>query len=739
MSNQDNPSQSLERTPTTADDERGLIEIFQRNPLLTRVAGALAILLATLVAYVPGIRGQFVWDDDYYVTNNRLLRSLDGLQRIWFDIVPSPAKYPLPQYYPMTHTSFWIEYHLWGLNSTGYHVTNVLLHVAGALLIWLILRKLDVPGAWAAAAIFALHPINVESVAWIAERKNVLSAFFFFASLYVYLRYSGVIAKPQAAGAPDASESTQYFTLPDDPFRLYALSLLLFFLALASKTVTSSLPVIVLLIVWWKRGKISLKDHILPLMPFFVLGIAAGALTGWMEVNRVGAHGTDWDYGFATRCIIAGRAAWFYVGKLAFPYPLIFNYPRWNIRATGPLQWMFPLSMIAVVVVLLLNRKRLGRGPVVAVLYYLVTLFPAMGFINVFPMRYSFVADHFVYLSSIGLIALACAGVTRFVIDQVGRERATGALSAACAVVLVFAFALTNSRAGAFENSRVLWEDTLNKTNQQSWLAANNYGEGLLFSGDPQNIDTAEKWFHKVLRLKEDHPEARYNLGLIAERRNQPDEAMKWYHESLHYRPGYILPLFRLGYLHAQRGELVEAERMYQAILSENPDDLNTRLALGRLYERQNRDDDAIKQYEAASEANPDSAQPFIDIGNIKARTGQGELAIQYWSQAARREPNNATIANNVGVVFASGGYFREAQPFFQRAIELNPKFVEAHRQLGIVLARLGRPEEARREFETALKLDPDSEPAKANLAALNEGRLKPATTQSTTTRASER
>jgi hypothetical protein len=190
------------------DNERGLIEIFQSNPKLRLGVGIALIALATLVAYVPAIRGQFIWDDNYYVTHNPLLRSVDGLQRIWFDIFSGPATYPLPQYYPMTHTTFWVEYRLWRLNSTGYHLTNVLLHICNALLIWLILRRLDVPGAFAAAAIFALHPMNVESVAWIAERKNVLCAFFFFSSLYVYLRYSRVIAKPQAANAT--------LSLPDD-------------------------------------------------------------------------------------------------------------------------------------------------------------------------------------------------------------------------------------------------------------------------------------------------------------------------------------------------------------------------------------------------------------------------------------------------------------------------------------------------------------------------------------------
>ena len=310
-------------------------------------------MLATLVTYLPALRGQFVWDDDYYVTNNTLLRNLDGLQRIWLDIT-SPSTYPLPQYYPMTHTTFWFEYHLWGMNPAGYHFDNVLLHIANALLIWLILRRLEVPGAWAAAGVFALHPLNVESVAWISERKNVLCGFFFFSSIYVYLRYCNVIPKP--AGV------REQFTLPDDPLRVYGVALLLFFFALASKTIAGTMPGVVLLLIWWKRGKLSLKKDVAPLLGFFALAIAAALLTGWMEVHRVGASGPDWNIGPLARILIAGRVAWFYLLKLLVPYPLIFNYPRWEIHVGDPVQWLFPLATIAVVVALWACASNLAGG-----------------------------------------------------------------------------------------------------------------------------------------------------------------------------------------------------------------------------------------------------------------------------------------------------------------------------------------------------------------------------------------
>src|SRR3954447_26450962 len=221
----------------------GLRDLINGNPKLATGLGVAIVVVATLLAYVPAMRSNFIWDDDYYVTNNSLLRSWEGLQRIWFDVV-HPSEYVLPQYYPLTHTTFWIEYRLRGMNPTGYHVTNVLLHICNALLVWLILRKLNVPGAFVAATLFALHPINVESVAWIAERKNVLSLLLFLASLYVYLRYTGIIkgkdrtAEPPPMPDESAEQGTQieWFTLPDDPRRLYALAAVLFLFALFSKT-----------------------------------------------------------------------------------------------------------------------------------------------------------------------------------------------------------------------------------------------------------------------------------------------------------------------------------------------------------------------------------------------------------------------------------------------------------------------------------------------------------------------
>ena len=713
--------------PTTADDT-GAIELFQRNRGLSIGLGIAFIVLACVIAYAPALRGEFLWDDDYHVSNNRLLESWGGLQQIWFDVFAGPKNYPLPQYYPMTHTSFWIDYRLWGLNPTGYHLTNVILHTLSALLVWLILRKLAVPGAWVAAALFAVHPLNVESVAWIAERKNVLSGFFFFASIYVYLRYAGVIAPPE--------RPSEYLSLPAERDRVYGLAVVLFAFALLSKTVTATMPAVVLLIIWWKRGRVTASE-LLRLVPFFVIGIAAGLLTSYMEQHRVGAAGADWDYGIVSRALIAGRAFWFYLGKLVLPYPLIFNYPRWDPHDTRAVLWIYPIAAAALLVTLFALRERIGRGPVTAMLYYAGTLFPAMGFVNVFPHRYSFVADHFAYLSIVGPIALAVAVITWSCVRYMPRDVfASGAPAASAAGVLLVFFLLSLFRARVYAGPEALWADTLRK-NKNSWFAANNYGVWLRDQKDPPDLEKAEVWFDWVMRKYPDHPESRYNMGVIAQMRGDRTAERRYYEEALRLRPNYAPALLRLGNVLEEDGQFAESERMYRRIIEMNPRDYRAHMALGFVIERQKdlegkkEYDKAIEAYERASDVSPQSPWPFIQIGGIRIKQNRFEEAMRYMAEAGRRDPRNPTVPNSVGFMFYASGYLPEARVMFERALALNPRMVDAITNLGLVAARAGFPDEARRYFERALEINPQYARARQSLTDLNEGRLKPATTQS--------
>ena len=441
--------------------------MFIRGRMLPVWQGGLIVLLVFL-AYLPALHGGFIWDDDFYVTNNPTLHDLGGLQRIWFKVGA------VPQYYPMVHTTFWLEYHLWGLNPVGYHLINVLLHATAAILLWQVLLHLQIPGAWLAAVLFALHPVCVESVAWITERKNVLSAVFYFAAALAYLRFVAL----EEPGGPNRLRWYWYLG-----------ALVLFMAALLSKTVTCSLPAALLLVCWWKKGRVQRGD-ILPLLPFFVLGVGLGLMTAWIEKYHVGAQGAEWSLTFGERCLIAGRALWFYAGKLVWPVHLTFIYPRWKIEPEVWWQWLFPIAAVGVVAGLWLARRRIGKGPLVAVLFFAGTLGPALGFVNVYPMRYSFVADHFQYLASVGLITLCAAGLAR--IPRI-----------IPATLVVLLGALTWQQAGIYRNLETLWRDTLAK-NPDCWMAHNNLGHLLSNQG---RIDEAMEHYHKAIQINPNHYE----------------------------------------------------------------------------------------------------------------------------------------------------------------------------------------------------------------------------------------
>ncbi len=309
----------------------------------------LGFLLAalTIMAYQPAWHAGLIWDDDKHITQPEL-RSLHGLARIWTQLGATQ------QYYPLVHSVFWAEHKLWGDAATGYHWLNILLHAFSAVLLARILSQLKIPGAWLAAALFAVHPVEVESVAWISELKNTLSGVFYLGAALAYLRF-------------DRSRSG----------RDYAMALGLFLLGLMSKTVIASLPAALLVVFWWQRGKVPWKRDALPLIPFFIAGIGAGLLTAWVERRFIGAEGSEFNFSIIERILIAGRDVWFYLGKLFWPVDLAFIYPRWNVSQAVWWQYLYPAAGLVLLGVLVWRR---WRGPLAALLFFVGTLFPALGF-----------------------------------------------------------------------------------------------------------------------------------------------------------------------------------------------------------------------------------------------------------------------------------------------------------------------------------------------------------------------
>jgi hypothetical protein len=469
-------------------------------------------VVATFLAYLPALHGGFVWDDDSWTTGlSALFQNASGLRSIWFH----PTV--LQQYYPLTATTFWLDYQLWKYWTTPYHIENILLHALAAVLFWRLLRRLRVAGAWLAAAVFALHPVMVESVAWITERKNVLSLTLYLAAMLAYLRYTRGVTSDKREVTQTDSPVSQVTCLPAEvpsegmkaghSSLFYGLAFVLFLGALLAKTTAFSFPAAILLINWWERGSLRWRQDAVPTLPFFALAIGFSLVTAWLEKNHVGTQGPAFALTFAQRCLVAGRVPWFYLGKMLWPAQLCFVYPRWQPDAGVWWQWLYPLGTVGGLSGLWLARGWIGRGPVTAAFFFVGTMFPVLGFMNAYFMRYSFVCDHWVYLSSLGIIALVAALVVR----TAEQLRMRGMVYGFAVVVLPVLGILTWRQCGMYTNLETLWRTTIAR-NPNCWMAQSNLGNWLLDRGKQAE---AEMHYHEALRLNPDFTDALNNLAWL--------------------------------------------------------------------------------------------------------------------------------------------------------------------------------------------------------------------------------
>lgn len=581
------------------------VAIGQRERLL---AGGLLVVLA-LAAHGPGIFAGFIIDDDAYVTGNETLGDLGGLRDIWFDLEASP------QYYPLVFSTFWVEQRLWGNHPAGYHGTNIVLHVVNALCVWMLLQALAVPGAWLGAALFAVHPVQVESVAWVAERKNVLSTLFYLASALGFVRYrrSGEIGSGLAG-------------------RWYLLCLALFVLAMLSKTASVSLPVAVLLVIWWKEGRVGRRD-VLQVGPMVVLGLSLSMITIWIETTRGGAAGALWDLSWLERFLLAGRAVWFYAGKLIWPLGLSFNYPRWSVDASDWWQYFYPLSLAVVLWMLWRQRERLGRGALTGVLFFIVTLGPTLGFVNIYFFRYSFVADHFQYLAALGLLAPAAAGLTSWRRD----ERKIHRWGALVPAILVSALAfLSWQRSWVFRDLETLCLDTRAK-NPESWLAINNLGTLYLARGD---LEAAVREFETARGIAPSYLETHLNLAIAYMNLERWEESIAAARRAIDLKPEN-----KFAYHHA-----------------------------GEAYLRSGRAAAAIPWFELALARDPDYLRAKIGLGTALAQTGRTETAIHVLTEVVSLAPENSVARANLAIALAQAERFEEAVAELERAVQLDPE-----------------------------------------------------------------
>ena len=611
--------------------------------------------------------GGFIWDDDAFVTGNSLLKSAAGLRQIWFE--PGATT----QYYPLTYSSLWLEYHFWQLQPWGYHAVNVLLHGLNVLLLFKVLRRLEVPGAWLAAAVFALHPVEVESVAWIAERKNVLSGACYLGAALVYLNFDR-----------------------DRKWASYAGALGLFILGLIAKSVIATLPAALLVMFWWKRGRLSWKREVAPLLPLFAVGIASGLFTAWMERKFVGAEGSEFDFSTLERCLIAGRAFWFYLGKLFWPANLVFIYPRWNISQSVWWQYLFPAAALLLLAGFWLWRGR-TRGPLAGLLFFAGMLFPALGFFNVYPFRYSFVADHFQYLAGIGPIVLAAAGMT-VAFGWLEKSRAFlkpvlgGALLAMLGV-------LTWQQCGMYADIETLWRTTLAR-NPNSFMAHLNLGIVLAQKG---SVNEAITQFQTTLDLKPGYAKALNNLGLALLQKGDADEALIRFQEAIKINPNYADACYNLGNALIQKGRVEEAIVSYQKALQIKPDYAEAGYNLGNALIQKGSVAEAITCYQKALKIKPDYVEAHNNLGKTLLKTGRVAEAITHFRKVLQIKPDHVNACYNLGLALLQEGRAGEAIPCFQKTLRLKPDFPEAQNDLAWVLAT--SPQASLRNGDQAVKL----------------------------------
>jgi tetratricopeptide (TPR) repeat protein len=660
------------------------------------------VFCAALVAYIPALFGDFIWNDSDYVTAPAL-RSLHGLYRIWFEVGATQ------QYYPLLHSMFWLQHRLWGDHPFGYHVFTLLLHAGSAVLFALVLGQLfpdrqagkddeqhagaagAAPAgiAWVAALLFALHPVHVQSVAWISEEKNTLSLVFYLGAALCYLGFDGT-RRPAAYAAATA---------------LFACSLL-------CKTMTASLPAALLVIFWWKRGRLGWRRDLLPLLPWLAVGAAAGLFSGWVERHYGGATGDDFDLTLAERVLVAGRAIWFYAGHVVWPFGLNFVYARWTLDSSDWRQWLFPLGVAAVAAVLWAIRRR-SRGPLATFLLFVGSLFPALGFVNLYGARYSWVWDHWQYLPDLAPLAAIAVAITAGV-RKLGRQPALWA-SVPVPALLALLGVLSWRHCGMFHDNITLYRRTLAR-NPGCWLAYNNLGYEL--DKDPAHSSEAVALYEEALRLNPGFAEAHNSLGADLEKiPGRVDDAIGQYEAALKLKPDFAEAHYNLGNALGSLGRTRDAIAQYEDALRYKPGYPQAHYNLGNALNASGLTADAILEYKAALALDPNYAEAHNNLGLALARSGRISDAIDQYQEALRSMPNIPETHANLGLAFMRvNGRAGDAIAQFREALRINPDYADAHFFLANALIQEGQVPDAIIQYEEALRIHPDFPEASNNL-----------------------
>jgi tetratricopeptide (TPR) repeat protein len=666
-------------------------------PLRIWLLGAV-LVAAVIFAYQPAWHAGYIWDDDAYVTANPLLTAPDGWWRIWFSF-DAPS-----QYFPLTYSTFRIEHALWGLNSTGYHWVNILLHATGALLLWRLLRVLNVPAAWFGAALFALHPVQVESVAWVTERKNVLMGVFFFSSLLAWMRViDDKTPKPFAR-------------------RWLVLALVLFVFALSAKTTACTLPAALILILWWQRKPITGRRWF-QVGLFVAAGLGAGVVSILWERVHQGWRADFLPVPLLERVLIGTRAIWFYLSKLAWPVELMFSYPRWEVSRANPADYIGLVALVPLIAAILYARRRFGRGPETAFTFFVATLSPLLAVVMVTTFYYSFVADHYQYLACIGPLALFAAGCEAGLVRlSVPGKTWLGRIGATI-ILAVLAF-LTWQQTKMYQNEETLWLRTIAQ-NPSSWMARNNLAG---YWTNQKRFDEAIAQYRELIELRPNEALGYMNLGAALARKGDTEAAIAEYERALAIAPQDARIERNLGQALFDQGRIDDAIAHFERALElrnrkdprgEKPDLL---VELGNAYLRKGDTATAITHYRSVLASRPNDAAGHTNLATALLKQGQNDEARRHFDEAKRLSPANDQSAD---VYYATGNTFFQKRDLenaianYRQALGLRPNFAEARSNLGTALLIQGKVAEAISEFETTLSLAPESVPTLNNLARL--------------------
>ena len=616
---------------------------YSRQDMLAFVALGLLVV----VSYLPAMLwGGFVWDDSLCIKVDPV-REVSGLQQIWFS--PSAIEEE-HHYWPLVYTTFWLEHKLWGFDPAGYHIVNVLLHLANTLLLWHLLRRLAVPGAWMVAAVFAVHPLHVESVAWIIERKDVLSGLFYLTAMLAWMRF---VEKPSS--------------------RWYACSLVLYAAGLLSKSIVVTLPAALLIWPWWKQGRVTSTD-LWRLVPFFAVGlvITVGDLSFYRSETSASL-----DYSLAERTLIASRALWFYAGKLLWPSELAVIYPSWDIHVADPLAWGYLVAAIALVVALWHFRRQLGRGPLAGALFFAVTISPVLGFVDYTYMKYAFVADRHQYLAGIGVMAVVISSAA-YGVRRLSSMWQKGALGIA-AVVLVVLGTLTWRQASIYRD-----DETFNRhiiaLNPQARNVHRHLGIALYEQG---RYEEALDSYRVAVAHRPNYAKVHSNLGMVLNKLERFEEAETHVRRAIALDPKTKIRYQRLGNALYGQDRYAEAADAYRVSAEHHPDYAQAHSGLGAALNELGRFEEAETHLRRAIALNPNHTEALYHLATLRFKQQRLDEAIEFLQHLIGIEPGHARALGDIGVALFYLGRSDEALQHFDRALSLDPTLedVRANRE----------------------------------------------------------